>query len=104
HLRRHGQLPVQVRANGRGGGHPPLAVAAPPAMKLSEYIEQDGLALAALVRSGEVTSDELADCARRMIEAVNPRINALVEQFPEPLAGSSDPAAPFSGVPFLVKD
>ncbi len=73
-------------------------------MKLSEYIEQDGLGLAALLRSREVTGAEVLDCARRMLDAVNPHINAVIEAYSEPLAGSDDPAAPFHGVPFVVKD
>src|SRR5690606_9331175 len=73
-------------------------------MKLSEYIERDGLSLAALVRSGEVKPDEIADCARRMIAAANPAINALVEEFEAPLAARADADAPFLGVPFLIKD
>ena len=73
-------------------------------MKLSEYIRQDGLGLADLVHRREVTGTEVLDCARRMLEAVDPQINAVVETYPEPLEGSADPAAPFSGVPFVIKD
>jgi len=57
-----------------------------------------------VVRRREVSAHELTDCARRMLEAVNPRINAVVETYPEALAGSDDPSAPFFGVPFAVKD
>ncbi len=73
-------------------------------MKLSEYIEHDGLGLAALIHGGEVSENEVLDCARRMLEALNPEINALVETFPEPLAGADKADAPFHGVPFLIKD
>jgi amidase len=73
-------------------------------MKLSEYVAQDGLGLAELVRSREVKTSEVLDCAARMLEAVNPRINAIIERYAEPLAGNEDPAAPFLGVPFVVKD
>ena len=73
-------------------------------MKLSEYVEQDGLGLAGLVRKGDVSIDEVLDCARRMLEAVNPHINAVIETYSPPLAGNTDPAAPFRGVPFVVKD
>jgi amidase len=73
-------------------------------MKLSEYVAQDGLGLAELVRKREVKGAEVLDCAARMLEAVNPRINAVIETYPEPLAGNEDPAAPFLGVPFVVKD
>jgi amidase len=73
-------------------------------MKLSEYVAQDGLGLARLVREREVKVDEVLGCARRMIEAVNPRINAVIETYPEALAGNPDPGAPFHGVPLVIKD
>jgi amidase len=73
-------------------------------MKLAEYIRQDGLGLAELVRRREVTGAEVLDCARRMLDAVNPQINAVIETYAEPLEGSDDPAAPFRGVPFVIKD
>jgi amidase len=73
-------------------------------MKLSEYIRQDGLGVADLVRRREATGAEVLDCARRMLDAVNPEINAVIETYAEPLEGSDDPAAPFGGVPFVIKD
>jgi amidase len=73
-------------------------------MMLSEYIEHDGLGLAELIRKREVKGAEVLGCARRMLESVNPRINAVIETYAEPLAGSDDPAAPFAGVPFVTKD
>ncbi|MFD7907846.1 amidase [Kitasatospora sp. NPDC059747] len=72
-------------------------------MKLSEYADHDGVALAALVARGDVTAAELAATARLACEAVNPRINAVVETWPAedaPAPGST----PLAGVPFLVKD
>jgi amidase len=73
-------------------------------MKLSEYVAQDGLGLAELIRKREVAGTEVLACAGRMLDAVNPQLNAVIEQYPEPLAGSNDPGAPFFGVPFVVKD
>jgi amidase len=73
-------------------------------MKLSEYVEQDGLGLAELIREREVQGAEVLACARRMLEAVNPQINAVIEAYAEPLAGRDDPSAPFVGVPFVIKD
>jgi len=73
-------------------------------MKLSEYIELDGLGLAELIRKREVKGAEVLACAQRMVESINPRINAVIETYAEPLAGSDDPAAPFTGVPFVTKD
>ncbi len=74
-------------------------------MELTEYVQYDGLGLADLVRRGEVAGDEPADCARRAIDAVNDRLNAVIGIFDSP---DRDPAAgpdvPFAGVPFLIKD
>ncbi|WP_331733022.1 amidase [Streptomyces sp. NBC_01276] len=72
-------------------------------MKLSEYVEHDGVGLAGLVARGEVTAAELAATARRASDAVNPLINAVVETWPAedaPAPGST----PLAGVPFLIKD
>jgi amidase len=78
--------------------------------------DHDATALAALVRAGEVTPLELVDAAIQRIELVDPRLNAVIhlrfERAREeaaamaagPRPGSDDAAAPFAGVPFLVKD
>jgi amidase len=77
-------------------------------MNYEEYRQYDGLGLAGLVASGEVTPAELLEAARDRAAAVNPRINAIVRRMddeadarvgaPEQLSG------PFAGVPFLIKD
>jgi amidase len=68
----------------------------------------DATAQAALVRRGEITPRELVDAAIARLEAVNPRLNAVILPHPEAaraLASSHDlPLGPFRGVPFLVKD
>jgi amidase len=72
-------------------------------VKVSEYADLDAVALAALVRQGEVTPAELAATAREAVESVNGQLNALA--FPlygEPLACAPD--GPFAGVPFLIDD
>ncbi|MFI2188304.1 amidase [Streptomyces sioyaensis] len=72
-------------------------------MDLSEYVSYDATGLAELVARREVTAAELAEAARRAIEAVNPVLNAVVESWPAedaPATGS----APLHGVPFLIKD
>ena len=70
-------------------------------MKVSQYADLDAVALAALVRRGEVTPAELAATAREATEGVNGQLNALA--FPlyrEPLPGAPD--GPFAGVPSLA--
>ncbi|MFE7119093.1 amidase [Streptomyces sp. NPDC057654] len=72
-------------------------------MRIAEYVRFDAVGLAELVADGQVTAPELEAAAREAAEAVNPRINAIVETWPtddEPAPGS----APLAGVPFLIKD
>ncbi|MEU4995889.1 amidase [Streptomyces sp. NPDC021622] len=72
-------------------------------MRISEYVRYDAVGLAELVAQGAVTPAELEATARGAAQAVNPRINAIVETWradDEPTPGST----PLAGVPFLIKD
>jgi amidase len=76
-------------------------------MTLEEYAACDGLALAELVRKGEVHPAELAELALAGIEKVNPQLNAVIETFPQridELRSTLIGSGPFAGVPFVVKD
>jgi len=76
-------------------------------MSFEEYAKYDGLGLAELVRKGAVTPAELLDVALKRLDAVNPRINAVVVRFPERARSQIEaglPEGPFRGVPFLLKD
>lgn len=67
----------------------------------------DAVGLAELVHRGEATPLELAEAAIERIEALNPRLNAVVETAFEGARAASaaaDLAAPLAGVPFLAKD
>ena len=66
----------------------------------------DATAQAELVRTGQVTAAELAEAAIERIEALNPRLNAVVTQvFDRALdAARAGPKGPFAGVPYLLKD
>ena len=69
--------------------------------------ELDGLGLAALVRAGELHPSELVEAVIERIEAVNPRINAIVAPMYEQAraqAREALPEGPLAGVPFLLKD
>lgn len=75
-------------------------------MAITEYAKLDGLALAELVKQGEVSAAELAEEAIARIEKHNPQLNAVVTKLYE--VGRSAAQAPvdglFKGVPFLLKD
>lgn len=73
----------------------------------ADYLRHDATGLADLVRRRQVHPLELFEAAARRIEALNPRLNAVV--YPD-LDRAREEAArepregPFTGVPFLVKD
>lgn len=77
------------------------------AFTTSEYLRHDALGLAALVRRGEASAAEVLDAALARMDAVNPRINAVIADHRDRAlaqleAGVGD--GPFAGVPFLLKD
>ena len=68
----------------------------------------DATEQADLVRRKEVTPLELVDRAIARIEALNPRLNAVIstrfEKARSEAAATSLSDGPFRGVPFLLKD
>ncbi|MGF6316925.1 amidase [Pseudomonas frederiksbergensis] len=70
-------------------------------MNLNEYVTCDGIGLAQLVATGEVTSAELAELAITAVQQVNPQINAVIEHWSPTVTEGTGPLA---GVPFLIKD
>jgi amidase len=68
----------------------------------------DGIALAELVRSKEVTPTELLDAALANVDAVNPALNAVAERLDESAHRSAAAIAGdesiLAGVPTLIKD
>lgn len=70
-------------------------------MNLNEYATCDGIGLAQLVATGEVTSAELAELAIAAVQQVNPQINAVIEHWAPTVTEGTGPLA---GVPFLIKD
>ena len=72
-----------------------------------EYDRLDGTGLAALIRRGELGPAELVEAAIERIEALNPRLNAVVARCfdrARQQARNQLPDGPFRGVPFLLKD
>ncbi len=73
----------------------------------SGYQGYDGLGLAELVRKGETSPRELLEAAAAALERVNPTLNCAVYVDLERALRSLErlpAAAPFRGVPFLLKD
>jgi amidase len=64
----------------------------------------DATAQADLVRSGEVTSQELVEGAIERIEALNGELNAVIHPLFEEGLATAPADGPFQGVPFVVKD
>ncbi len=76
-------------------------------MAFDDFGKYDGLGLAELVRKGEVSPLELVEAAVDRIEAVNPKLNAVVTPMVDEarrVARADLPDGPFRGVPFLLKD
>ena len=72
-----------------------------------EYARHDGLGLATLIRRGEVSPAEVLDAAIAQIERHNPALNAVIRKRYEQARHDAmrvNAAAPFAGVPFLLKD
>ena len=76
-------------------------------MQIEEYKSYDALGLAELVRSGQVSANELLDVAIEIIETHDAEINAVVtKMYDEAKAtiAAGLPDGPFRGVPFMLKD
>lgn len=71
-----------------------------------EYEEHDGLSLASLLASGQISQAELLRAARERMDARNPPLNAVIQRLDRAAnqqrvqAGSS----PLAGLPILLKD
>ncbi|HEO7128460.1 TPA: amidase, partial [Streptococcus agalactiae] len=80
-----------------------------PSTKLTEetYKQKDGQDLANMVRSGQVTSEELVNMAYDIIAKENPSLNAVIttrrQEAIEEARKLKDTNQPFLGVPLLVK-
>jgi Amidase len=84
-----------------------VAVGGGAAGGMAETTWLDATAQADLVRGGEVSAKELVEAAIARIEAVNPRLDAVIRTWFEaarPEADGDLPDGPFRSVPILSKD
>ena len=76
--------------------------------RLAEQFERyDGLGLAELIRSKEVSADEVLTATLERIDARNPALNAVVTRMDDQARAAIRaglPEGPFRGVPYLLKD
>lgn len=78
-----------------------------PRLAERAYAELDGVAVAELLRQGGATREEVLGVARARLARLEPTLSMIAHAFdpPEPDGASRPPEdAPFSGVPFLLKD
>src|SRR3982074_616570 len=76
-------------------------------MAFSEYDSYDGVGLAELVRTKQVSASELLDEAIARTAKIDPQINAGVGNhydYAQRQIDNGPPDGPFTGVPFLLKD
>src|SRR5262245_121124 len=75
-------------------------------LSAAEYLEHDGLSLAALVQRKEVHPSELLEAAIARAEELDPQLNAIVIRMYDiaRVRAASELSGPFAGVPFLIKD
>ena len=72
-------------------------------MHFDEYLQQDAVGLAALVRTRQLPASALLRCALDQAAKANGRTNAIVRQW-TPAEAPPGADGPFQGVPFLLKD
>jgi amidase len=76
-------------------------------MHIADYAALDAVGLAAVVADRQLSAADLAQTAVAAIEALNPKLNAVVELYAdeiEALATRPPATGPLAGVPFLIKD
>jgi Asp-tRNA(Asn)/Glu-tRNA(Gln) amidotransferase A subunit family amidase len=75
-------------------------------MTFDDYVAHDAMGLAALIRKREVDAGEVIEAAIARTEAVNPRVNAVVERLYDRArtAAAEGLQGPLAGAPWAVKD
>ena len=85
-----------------------VAVTQPAAgVPLSDLSSYDAMALAKLIRTKQITAGELVEDTIRKIEAINPKLNAVICKTYDRArmqVSAFIGSGPLAGVPFLVKD
>lgn len=99
-----GLLACGCRSAARGPSGWPLASPAIP-----RFFEHDGVGLAELIRTRQITPGELVEETLRQVEALNPSINAVIQTLFDPQrardrAARASGQGPLAGVPLMLKN
>ena len=73
---------------------------------IAEYDDLDALDLAALIRGGDATAEEVLETAIDRVERRNPAVNAVIQPLYDharAAIAAGLPDGPFTGVPYLLK-
>lgn len=84
-----------------------MASGAAPVISWDDFDALDATGLAELIQRREVSARDLLDRTIKRIDRLNPIVNAITlrhYELAEKSLASINPAAPFAGVPFLLKD
>lgn len=75
-------------------------------MSLNEYRSFDGLGLAKAIATKKLSTSEALECALKLSDELNPKLNAIIMRHDEVAKSSAlkNPEGIFGGVPFLLKN
>lgn len=94
-------------AIGLGAANSTLAMAKPKISNGSELAKLDATALAAKVRSKEISAAEIVEDTIARIEALDPKLNSVViktYEIAREMAANNKPQGVFAGVPYVYKN
>ena len=73
-------------------------------MAFEDYDRYDGLGLAELVRTRQVSAVEVLEAALTRADRLNPKLNAIIHRMDDLARKAPVGSGPLAGVPFLIKD
>ena len=73
-------------------------------MAFDDYHRYDGLSLAELIRTGQVSAREVLEAALERADRLNPKLNAIIHRMDDAARATPVVTGPLGGVPFLIKD
>ncbi len=73
-------------------------------MAFDDYHRYDGLGLAELIRTRQVSAREVLEAALARADHLNPRLNAIIHRMDAAARAAPAGTGPLGGVPFLIKD